>query len=117
MFGKSSPPPGTGHLADRVRQLKAREAPPIREQPPSHKQKKRSQREPHFKQAVLILETGQKLTVVLKNLSETGARIEMRERMPLPDRVVLSEPMLGLKRSAQIAWQVDGMAGLRFIEP
>jgi PilZ domain len=117
MFGKSPPRPGTGLLADRVRQLKERDAPPVGERLPPGHQKKRSPREPHFKQAVLILEGGRKLTVALKNLSSTGARIEMRERIPLPDKVVLSEVTLGLKRSAQVVWQVDGMAGLHFIEP
>jgi translation initiation factor IF-1 len=81
-----------------------------------HKSQERAQRQPHYKQATLILEGGQKVTVAIKNLSPTGARIETRERMLLPDEVVLTEATLNLRRRARVVWQHDGIAGLQFIE-
>lgn len=77
---------------------------------------KRSDRRPTFKAATLALITGERIDVVVKNISDTGARIEFMREIPLPDRVLLSEPTLRLKTWAYVIWQTRGAAGLQFVK-
>lgn len=75
----------------------------------------RPERQATFKQATVRLQGGERLDVVVKNLSETGARIEFFRKVTLTDQVLISEPTLRLKRVAQVVWQKDGTAGLHFL--
>jgi len=77
---------------------------------------KRSDRRPTFKAATLALITGERIDVVVKNVSDEGARIEFMREIPLPDRVLLSEPTLRLKTWAYVIWQTRGAAGLQFVK-
>lgn len=77
---------------------------------------KRSERKPTFKAATLTLISGERIDVVVKNVSETGARIEFMRDLTLPDRVMLSEPTLRLRIWAYVAWQERGKAGLEFVK-
>lgn len=70
-----------------------------------------------FRHGVVIIESGQKLSVAIKSLSETGARVEFFTAVTLPPTVLLSEPTLRLRRRARVVWQRDGVASLEFIEP
>jgi DNA-directed RNA polymerase subunit E'/Rpb7 len=76
---------------------------------------KRSERKPTFKAATLTFITGERVDVVMKNVSDTGARIEFMRDMALPDRVLVSEPTLRLKVWAYVIWQTRGAAGLQFV--
>jgi len=78
--------------------------------------KKRSERKATFKAATLTLISGERIDVVVKNVSDTGARIEFLRDVVLPDRVLLSEPTLRLKIWAYVAWQERGKAGLEFVK-
>jgi hypothetical protein len=49
-------------------------------------------------------------------ISNEGARIEFMREIPLPDRVLLSEPTLRLKTWAYVIWQTRGAAGLQFVK-
>lgn len=79
----------------------------------------RAARTPTFKTATLTFIGGHRLDVVLKDVSATGARVEYVQHTQLPDRVLLTEPTLRLKRWAYVAWQEPGRAGLEFanVEP
>lgn len=77
---------------------------------------KRSERKSTFKAATLTLISGERIDVVVKNVSETGARIEFLRDIILPDRVLLSEPTLRLRIWAYVAWQERGKAGLEFVK-
>ena len=77
---------------------------------------KRSERKPTFKAASLAFITGERVEVVVKNVSDTGARVEFMRDMQLPDRVLLSEPTLRLKTWAYVVWQTRGAAGLQFVK-
>lgn len=77
---------------------------------------KRSERKPTFKAATLTFITGERTEVIVKNVSETGARIEFMRDMELPDRVMLTEPTLRLKIWAYVIWQTRGAAGLQFVK-
>lgn len=57
---------------------------------------------------------GERLSVAIKNLSGSGARVEYFIRRELPPVVVLIEPSLRIRRRAKVVWQRDGVAGLAF---
>ena len=78
MFGKR-PPSGKDALTQRVRQLGARSAPAG---PPSA----RAQRDAIFKNGSVILPDGARMVVVIKDLSDAGARVEFFARTTLPRR-------------------------------
>ena len=77
---------------------------------------KRSERKPTFKAATLSFLTGERVDVVVKNVSHTGARVEFLRYIELPDRVLLSEPTLRIKTWAYVIWQTRGAAGLQFVK-
>ena len=117
MFKKSNPPPPKNALAERVRQLsepKQTARGPTETTAPGTKA--RTARQPVYKNGALTLGDGQKLKVVIKNLSAAGAYVEFFIKTDLRGDVVLTEPTLPLKRWARVIWQRDGAAGLKFIE-
>lgn len=121
MFGRPKAPGGKAALADRVRHVGERKVAPAYEAPPPPekaswtKPKDRAEREPHFRNGVLVLGGGQRLSVIIKNLSATGARIDFFVKTDLPDEVVLNEPTLKLMTRARVVWRLEGSAGLEFI--
>ena len=115
MFRKSRPPPPS-HLAERVRQVAT---PRVQEGLPPLKRQSKPDRKPRamvFRQATLVFDDGQKFPVVVKDVSEDGARVEFFMRTALPDRILLIEPTLRLRKRALVVWQRDGAAGLRFLD-
>ena len=80
------------------------------------RQIERAVRQAVFRQGALILADGEKLSVALKDISVTGARVEFFTRRELPEFVVLVEPTLRIKSRARVVWQRDGVAGLAFAE-
>jgi len=116
MFGKSKTP--KVQLTSRIRAVTA--APTAipfdtpRYQAPL-KEQTRPPREPLFRNATLQLDETERLGVVIKNISESGARVEYFLKRQLPPIVVLIEPTLKLRRRARVIWQRDGVAGLEFV--
>jgi hypothetical protein len=115
MFGKSKPP--RDQLTSRIRAVTA--APPPTQPSTPFKTPQREQardpREPLFRNATVLIDEKQRLAVVLKNLSNSGARIEYFTKVELPPVVVLVESTMKLRRRARVIWQRDGVAGLEFI--
>lgn len=111
MFGKGKPPPSSV-LADRMRKAVERSVSPapLTQRPRTE----RSVRQPVYRQGMLILAEGERLSVAIKDLSEGGARVEYFVRRELPDFVVLIEPTLRIRRRARVVWRRDGAAGLAF---
>jgi hypothetical protein len=117
MFGKR-PPGGKDLLGRRVRALGARSDASdgaASNQPPA-RAKARAKRDAMFKNATLTLPDGARIVVVIKDITATGARVEFFARTELPDKVLLSEPSLKLKRPAHVVWQDGGAAGLQFAD-
>jgi hypothetical protein len=83
--------------------------------PMSAKTAPRAPRQPVFRNGALSYGDGHRLTVVIKDLSDDGARIEFFQHVDLPDEAVLSEPTLRLKRVVRVVWRTGGAAGLRFL--
>lgn len=134
MFGRKSSD-GKDVLAARVRQLsEARPAsaeiePPTPSAAPAPRtfsmtpnvaktvrNKERAPREPMFRTGTLVTTGGGRQNVAIKNVSATGALIEFHTRNELPLYVVLIEPMLRLHKKAKVVWQIEGAAGLQFID-
>jgi len=113
MFGKRPAPQNS--LTDRVRELGERPR-PATSGGLGGKIRLRADRRVTFKDGSVILPSGERYAVVIKDVSDTGARIEFFVRTTLPDEFVLSEPTLKLRRRVRVTWQRDGVAGLQFID-
>jgi len=100
-------------MADRVRRALERPAAATPAAAP-HLPIPRADRRAVYRQGALVLDDGERLSVVVKNLSESGARVEYVIRLTLPAVVVLIEPTLRIRRAAKVVWQRDGVAGLAF---
>lgn len=115
MFGKAKSR-SADRLSERIRLALER---PIAPPPSTHsltRQLERAVRQAVFRQGALVLAGGEKLSVALKNISATGARVEYFTRRELPEAVILVEPTLRIKSRARVVWQRDGVAGLAFVE-
>lgn len=77
---------------------------------------KREPRASSFRPGTLAFMTGEKIDVVVKNISTTGARVEFVRNTRLPERVLLTEPLMGVKKWAYVTWETLGVAGLRFVD-
>ena len=76
----------------------------------------RAPRQPTYKHATIQLRGGERLSVVVKNISRSGARIEFFRNVALSDVVFLMEPTLKLRTWAEVMWEREGVAGIRFID-
>jgi hypothetical protein len=76
---------------------------------------KREMRKPSFRPGTVAFMTGERLSVMVIDASEKGARVRFMRRGLLPERVQLIEPMQGINKWGYVAWQTAGEAGLRFV--
>jgi hypothetical protein len=77
---------------------------------------KRQPRALAFKPGTLTFLGGERLDVVVKNLNAAGARVEFIRGTRLPERVLLAEPLQGIRKWAHVTWQTWGVAGLEFVK-
>jgi len=112
--GSNKPPDDP--LANRMRKISG--APPPEETSYStiHQDNKRAARQATFKQATITTRGGERIAVVVKNVSDSGARIEYMREVSLGDHVLLSEPTLRIKTWAEVVWETRGAAGLKFVK-
>ncbi len=115
MFKKTNTQKPGDPLADRMRKIAAV---PAEEMIYSsvHPGEKRAERKQTFKSATVTTLGGERVDVVVKNVSATGARIEFLRDIQLTDRVMLCEPTLRIKTWAYVVWQTRGAAGLQFAQ-
>lgn len=102
-------------LANRLRQIAARPALEETDYRTAGKNAARAPRQSTFKQATVTLSGGERIDVVVKNVSDSGLRIEFFRKATLTDQVMIAEPTLRIRRWARVMWQTDGAAGLQFI--
>lgn len=110
LFGKKSTT-NIQALAQRVRKV-AETASFVPEDPAVGN---REPRAASFKPGKLTFQGGERVAVVVKNVSRSGARVEFVRTDRLPERVMLTEPLQGLNTWAYVTWQTLGAAGLKFV--
>lgn len=114
MFKKSGNTPDP--LGDRMRKIAGSAAPGEEVTYSSVQQtNKRAERQSTFKQGTLTTRGGERIPVVLKNISSTGVRVEFFRDVQLGDHVLLSEPTLQIRTWTEVMWQSRGAAGLKFV--
>jgi hypothetical protein len=96
--------------------LVRRDAPEVPFEPLTPVERRAETRESVFREAVLTIEGYYNVRAIITDISADGARIEFATRIDLPSRIVITEPLSGLKRWARVAWQNEGAAGLAFQE-
>jgi hypothetical protein len=116
MFKKSDPSKAGDPLANRLRQIAARPALEETEYKSGKKSEERAPRQSTFKQATITLQGGERMDVVVKNVSATGMRIEFFRKITLTEQVIISEPTLRIRKWAKVMWQTEGAAGLQYLE-
>ena len=116
MFKKPGPSKASDPLANRLRQIAARPALEETEYQATNKKDVRAPRQPTFKQGTVTLSGGERMDVVVKNVSDTGMRVEFFRKVTLTDQVIIAEPTLRIRKWARVIWQTEGAAGLQFLE-
>ena len=112
MFRRLSPSANGRTLADRIRKISENRI----KEPVAHRaHATRAPRIPTFKDATLVLSTGN-VRVIVTNVSATGVRIEFSARVELSDHALLVAPNLNLRRRTLVTWQREGCAGLTFTD-
>jgi hypothetical protein len=114
-MAKGPKPGNDARLGQRLKAIADREAPSADTYESISTSHRRPSRTPAYKPAVLVIGGGEKLPVVIKNLSETGAKVAFFQNRELSGQVRLVEQSISLNAVAHIAWQRDGMLGLTFI--
>lgn len=114
MFKKKN---GGTSLTDRVKAVSGHDMSEQRSYVDTHIRKgDRAPRESTYKQATIQMRTGERVPVVVKNISKTGARIEFFKDVQLSDVVYLMEPTLDIRTWCDVVWEDDKSAGLNFLE-
>src|SRR5262249_28459390 len=93
-------------LADRMRKISAQPALEDGAYQSDHSRDKgRATRASTFKQATIQMLGGERMDVVVKTLSDTGARIEYFRKVELTEHVLLTEPTMRVRTWARVVWQ------------
>ena len=108
--GRRTPEPAAPHA--RIRAITEKQAPAA--YVCVGRSNKRPPRRPVFKQALIRLQHGEQLPVIIRDLSAGGCRLEYSRHIRPSGRVLLNEPSLPISLWADIAWRADGACGLRF---
>jgi hypothetical protein len=107
----------TPELVKRWKAIAARAAPLVYTDAGGREQRaQRASRQAVYRQAIATLEGGETLPVVIRNLSSVGCRIEFFRQTPLTPRLTIDEHSLSLHYNAEVVWQAEGSAGLRFLD-
>jgi hypothetical protein len=76
---------------------------------------RRSQRQRTFKGGAISFASEPSIECIVRNLSETGARIELERLVEVPNNfTLLIKPEL-LRRACAVAWRSGVLIGVRFI--
>ena len=102
-----------GILAARMQKIS--EASPYQPKPAVTSAPTRAPRVAAYRPATLTFIGGERMDVVVTNLSATGARVQHKRGTPLPERVCLKEGHSGMEHWAYVTWQQWGVAGLQFV--
>ncbi len=65
-----------------------------------------------FQHATIKMLDGENISVLIKNISATGIRIELPQERPLGELVLITEHSEPLRRWAEVVWQDGAASGL-----
>jgi hypothetical protein len=83
---------------------------------PADKKKRAKDRTPTFKAGRVVFSGRSEAPCVIKDLSDSGARIVLEGEASLPPQVTLVIATTGSRKEASVVWQVDREVGLSFAE-
>lgn len=113
MLGKK-PVAKSDAFADRVRRI-SEAAPVVPNELANAGTGKREVRKPSFRPGTLTFMHGERLDVMVTNISATGARVQFMRNTHLPERVRVTEPLTGLNKWGYVVWQAANVAGIAFV--
>lgn len=78
---------------------------------------RKAKRRPLRHTAMIYSDSGQRLaTCELRNVSATGAQLEMQQEINLPPRFILSLSIRGVvRRRCVLVWQFSTVVGVKFV--
>ena len=76
----------------------------------------RDEREPALLAGALVLSSGERVPVTIRDISNDGCQVEADELIPIGDMVTL-ELTGEMSTEASVRWAVLGRAGLQFRHP
>lgn len=83
--------------------------------PKVYRESRSSPRVEVFKEGLLVTTFGEKLKVIVKNVSQGGVRVDFAcGSASIRGRLQVREPTLGIDRWACVVWKSHGSAGLQF---
>ena len=74
-----------------------------------------SNRKRTFKGGSISFKFATGIECTVRNISETGACLEIESTVALPDNFTLIIKPEGVKRSCRVAWRATGRIGVRFM--
>lgn len=78
--------------------------------------KRRAQRMRTLKGASLVLPGGSTFSCVMRNLSETGAQVELPSTLGVPHDVRLQTTDGYTNRACRVVWRTEKKLGLEFVD-
>jgi hypothetical protein len=112
-----SKPPDRDAISRRLAALagaRARDAPPPPPPGAAKGPKRGDARQQTFKFAKVCITGRSEIKAVIKDMSATGARIQLEGAHPLPPEMTLKIGPTGERKRASLVWQRDCEAGLHF---
>ena len=79
-------------------------------------QPRKAERIRSFMSAQVMFGAAPAIDCLVKNFSSAGVRLELADRLPLPNEFDLNIPHKGRTFHARVAWRGDGIVGAEFIE-
>lgn len=80
-------------------------------------EQRRARRRAVCRKSTLVFEGFRKFDALVKNVSQSGARIDFQYAGRAPGFATLITPTLELRRDVEIIWQTGDRLGVRFIDP
>ena len=76
---------------------------------------RRSQRQRVLKGGKIVFANGSfSVDCTVRNLSETGARLQVPTTVAIPDRFTFVDGISGARRAARVIWRKDDLIGIAF---
>lgn len=88
----------------------------LKKAPPRKSDKRTGERKPAFRVGKIVYSGRNEVACVIKDYSQTGARIVLETGQALPPTVRLVVSQSGLRRDAKVIWQDGREVGIAFAE-